>query len=232
EDVVQLPAANALVPPVVEGEHHGVAHDPLQRGQVFGVAGDADHPHAVVDRRDGRLGAVDLRHDRQLLRAPAGALEVMARLPGEVAAGLDPHLDVGEHEADVLVLDDRHGAEPFLAAGEVQRVFEGRAHGPDAGRADQRRRPAERAGDDALAQPAGLADEVGGGHPAASKCTRGVTTPRWPILSYTSITLMPGAEPGTAITASASSAPAAGSVRQTTVYSSQPVRFHPVPLVV
>ena len=66
----------------------------------------------------------------------------------------------------------------------------------------------------------------------ASKCTRGVTTPRWPILSYTSITLMPGAEPGTAITASASSAPAAGSVRQTTVYSSHPVRPHPVPLVV
>jgi hypothetical protein len=51
-------------------------------------------------------------------------------------------------------------------------------------------------------------------------------------LSYTSITLMPGAEPGTAITASASSAPAAGSVRHTTVYSSQPFRPHPVPLVV
>src|SRR2546430_14551776 len=83
---MQLPAAYALVPPVVEGEHHGVAHDPLQRGQVLGVAGDPDHAHAVVDRRDGRLGAVDLRHDRQLFRAPAGALEVVTCLPGEVAA--------------------------------------------------------------------------------------------------------------------------------------------------
>src|SRR5262249_58400928 len=90
EDVVQLAAAYALVAPVIEGEHHGVAHDPLERGQVFGVAGDADHPHAVVNRRDGRFGAVDLRHDRQLFRPPAGALEIMARLPGEVAAGLDP----------------------------------------------------------------------------------------------------------------------------------------------
>ena len=60
------------------------------------------------------------------------------------------------------MLDDRHGAEPCLAAGEGQGIFECRAHGSDAGRADQRRRPAKCAGDGPLAVPAGLADQVGG----------------------------------------------------------------------
>src|ERR1700758_4765573 len=89
------------------------------------VAGDADDPHAVVDGGDSGFGAADLRHDRQFGGTPAGALEVVACLPGEVAAGLEAHLDTGEHEADVLMLDDGHGAQPLPGAGEVQGIFKG-----------------------------------------------------------------------------------------------------------
>src|SRR3954451_20584795 len=91
-------------------------------------------------------------------RPPARPVEVVAGLRGEVAARLDAQLDVREHEADVLVLDDGRGAEPLLGASEVQRVFEGRPHGSDARGPDQLRRPAERGAHDALALPARLAD--------------------------------------------------------------------------
>ena len=109
---------------------------------------------------------------------------------------------------DVLVLDHGDGAEPGLGAGEVQRVFEGRAHGADAGRADQRRGPAERSGDDALAVAAGLSDEVVGGHADAVEVHPGGDHAAVAELVVDIDDADPRGAPGTAMTASDSSAPA------------------------
>jgi len=77
-------------------------------------------------------------------------IEIVARFPGEVTAGLDAHLDVSQHEADVLVLYDRYGAEPLFGPGEIKGVVKSRPHGAHACRPDQCRCPTECFGEDPL----------------------------------------------------------------------------------
>ena len=48
EHFVQLAAPHALVAPVAEREHHRVAHQPFQRGQVAGRAADPDQYTLVM----------------------------------------------------------------------------------------------------------------------------------------------------------------------------------------
>src|SRR4029078_9970914 len=45
EQLVQLATPHALVAAIVEGEDHGVAHDPLQRSKIFGVTRDPYDAH-------------------------------------------------------------------------------------------------------------------------------------------------------------------------------------------
>src|SRR5436305_565092 len=146
-------SADTHIAAIVEREDQGITQMPLQ-GMIFDVTLDTHDAHGIVDDLDGLLRAVDLGHDRNLLPF-AVSVQVGTGAPGQVAAGFDAHLDIGERVADDLMVDNRLAAEPALRAGEIEDVLEGRAHHADAGRTYERRRPSEGPGHDGDAGPLG-----------------------------------------------------------------------------
>jgi len=86
---------------------------------------------------------VDFGNDGRFTATPLCEIELVAGFPGQVARGLDAHLDVGKHETDVLVLNHRHSAGALVGPRELQRYVEGRAHHAHACRANEGCRPGE-----------------------------------------------------------------------------------------
>ncbi len=82
-------------------------------------------------------------------------IQICAGALGQVAAGFDAHLDIGEGVANDLMVDNRLVAEPTLRAGEIEDVIKGRAHCADAGCTNECGVPAESPGDDGDAVPLG-----------------------------------------------------------------------------
>jgi len=139
---MELPAADPHVAAVVQGKTQRVLHQAGQRVEV-GVGIDTDNAHGIVDSLNAQFRTVNLGDDGQFAAASLGDIKLVTGFPGQVARGLDAHLDVGQHEANVLVLNHRHRAGALVGAGKLQGDVEGRAHHTYAGRADERRSPGE-----------------------------------------------------------------------------------------
>ena len=166
-------ALHAEVPCVVEGEDGRLAQQLLE-GMLPVDAVDADDLHALVHGVKEQLGAVHLAHGADHLAVVVVLVEVMRRLPAEVAARLDLRGDVAEDVSRVLVVDDRLRAAGRVGLGPVQRRLVGGASDADGGDAGHRPRPREVAVDEQVAVAARALDEVAGRHASVVEDDLGV----------------------------------------------------------
>src|SRR5450759_2457795 len=141
---MELTSTHTHVASIVQGEDECVTQQTFEWGLLC-ITFHTNQAHGIVDDLHGELRTIDLGHDCQLLPTPTCLLKVMAGLPRQVACRLNPHLDVGQHVADVLVFDDRSRTQASLGFRKVQGIFKGTTHHANTGRPDEGSCPGERA---------------------------------------------------------------------------------------
>src|SRR4051794_30764516 len=156
---VDAAALHAEVAGVVERQDRGLAQQLLERGLAVDAVG-ADDLHALVDRIEHELGALDLAHRAEHLGVVVVLVEVVRGLPAEVPAHLDARRDVAEHVPGVLEVDDRLRAPGRVGLRPVERGLVGGPRDADRGDAGHGAGPGEVAVDDEVAVAARALDEV------------------------------------------------------------------------
>src|ERR1700761_9655856 len=147
---MNLTTLHADVAGVVDREAQGLTHIFLERVAPV-VAVDAHDAHARVYDVDAGLPAENLRPGAWDMAFAVIEIEVLGRLPGEIARSLDLHSHVGEQITHVLMLHDRLSATCRVAFCPFESVFVGGSGDTDCGDRRDRARPCESLADDEVA---------------------------------------------------------------------------------
>src|SRR5215831_14173794 len=128
------------IPSVRNGQTERVPQMTLDR-MILYVAIDAKKVQCVATDFNSDLRAEDLCENGQFGAIGLVRIDPVTCTPDQVASRLDPHLHVGQHVADILMMEDRSGSTPLVVPCEFETIFERCLHHADAADSEQSATP-------------------------------------------------------------------------------------------